>query len=89
MALLRVTAMAEINNQAIICRPTINHHRRVTTTTIAYLNHTYILLCTTLPTITPIPSPPGLPIIGNAIDIDPVYQQRSFSDLADKYGTLP
>ncbi|TGJ87230.1 hypothetical protein E0Z10_g1525 [Xylaria hypoxylon] len=39
-------------------------------------------------TITPIPSPPGLPIIGNATQIDPVAQRRSFSELADKYGEV-
>ncbi|KAI0469334.1 bifunctional P-450:NADPH-P450 reductase [Xylaria cf. heliscus] len=39
-------------------------------------------------TITPIPSPPGLPIIGNAAQIDPVAQLRSFSDFADKYGEV-
>ncbi|RYC59007.1 hypothetical protein CHU98_g7216, partial [Xylaria longipes] len=39
-------------------------------------------------TITPIPSPPGLPIVGNATQIDPVAQRRSFSDFADKYGEV-
>ncbi|KAI1174519.1 bifunctional P-450:NADPH-P450 reductase [Nemania sp. FL0916] len=39
-------------------------------------------------TVTPIPSPPGLPIVGNAIQIDPVAQRRSFSDFADKYGEI-
>ncbi|KAI0436173.1 bifunctional P-450:NADPH-P450 reductase [Xylaria telfairii] len=39
-------------------------------------------------TVTPIPSPPGLPIVGNATQIDPVAQRRSFSDFADKYGEV-
>ncbi|KAJ8125464.1 hypothetical protein O1611_g8175 [Lasiodiplodia mahajangana] len=39
-------------------------------------------------TITPIPSPPGLPIVGNATQIDPTAQRRSFSDFADKYGEI-
>lgn len=39
-------------------------------------------------TITPIPSPPGLPIVGNANQIDPQSPRRSFSDFADKYGEI-
>ncbi|KAI1129854.1 bifunctional P-450:NADPH-P450 reductase [Nemania abortiva] len=39
-------------------------------------------------TITPIPSPPGLPIVGNATQIDPTAQRRSFCDFADKYGEI-
>ncbi|KAI0406406.1 bifunctional P-450:NADPH-P450 reductase [Xylaria palmicola] len=38
--------------------------------------------------ITPIPSPPGLPIVGNATQIDPVAQRRSFTEIADKYGEI-
>ncbi|KAJ2997809.1 hypothetical protein NUW58_g531 [Xylaria curta] len=36
----------------------------------------------------PSPPPPGLPIVGNATQIDPVAQRRSFSDFADKYGEV-
>ncbi|KAI0432665.1 bifunctional P-450:NADPH-P450 reductase [Xylaria sp. FL1042] len=39
-------------------------------------------------TITPIPSPPTLPLVGNATQIDPVESRRSFSDFADKYGEV-
>jgi cytochrome P450/NADPH-cytochrome P450 reductase len=39
-------------------------------------------------TVTPIPSPPGLPIVGNATQIDPVAQRRSFQEFADKYGEV-
>ncbi|KAI8634470.1 bifunctional P-450:NADPH-P450 reductase [Xylariaceae sp. FL1651] len=39
-------------------------------------------------TTTPIPSPPGLPILGNAAQIDPVAQRRSFSEFAEKYGEV-
>ncbi|KAI1108680.1 hypothetical protein F5Y14DRAFT_71557 [Nemania sp. NC0429] len=41
-----------------------------------------------MPTITPIPSPPGLPLIGNAAQIDTDSQFRSFSMFADKYGEI-
>ncbi|KAI1826916.1 bifunctional P-450:NADPH-P450 reductase [Xylaria intraflava] len=37
---------------------------------------------------TPIPSPPGLPIIGNATQFDPDTPRRTFSDWADKYGEI-
>lgn len=36
---------------------------------------------------TPIPSPPGLPLIGNVFDIDPGDQLNSLMHLADIYGT--
>ncbi|KAI3323944.1 bifunctional P-450:NADPH-P450 reductase [Xylariaceae sp. AK1471] len=39
-------------------------------------------------TITPIPSPPVLPLVGNATQIDPVAQRRSFQEFADKYGEV-
>ncbi|KAI3332740.1 bifunctional P-450:NADPH-P450 reductase [Ustulina deusta] len=39
-------------------------------------------------TITPIPSPPTLPLLGNATQIDPVQSRRSFCDFADKYGEI-
>ncbi|KAI1424799.1 bifunctional P-450:NADPH-P450 reductase [Xylaria sp. FL1777] len=39
-------------------------------------------------TITPIPSPPTWPLVGNATQIDPVESRRSFSDFADKYGEV-
>ena len=35
---------------------------------------------------TPIPSPPGLPLIGNAFDVDPQNQAASLAHLADIYG---
>ncbi|KAI1305496.1 bifunctional P-450:NADPH-P450 reductase [Xylaria venustula] len=38
--------------------------------------------------ITPIPSPPTLPLVGNVAQIDPVQSRRSFSDFADKYGEI-
>ncbi|KAK5629280.1 hypothetical protein RRF57_004995 [Xylaria bambusicola] len=37
-------------------------------------------------TITPIPSPPALPLVGNATQIDPVNSLRSFVEFGDKYG---
>lgn len=36
---------------------------------------------------TPIPGPPGLPIIGNIYDVDPQLPIRSLELIADKYGT--
>ena len=36
---------------------------------------------------TPVPSPPGLPLIGNTFDVDPQNQLRSINHLADIYGT--
>ncbi|KAI1329289.1 bifunctional P-450:NADPH-P450 reductase [Xylariaceae sp. FL0255] len=36
----------------------------------------------------PIPSPPGLPFIGNAIQIDPIFPLGSFKSLAEKYGEV-
>ncbi|KAI2622619.1 bifunctional P-450:NADPH-P450 reductase [Xylaria nigripes] len=39
-------------------------------------------------TITPIPSPPALPIIGNAAQLDPVTPVRTFAAFADKYGEI-
>lgn len=38
-------------------------------------------------TTIPIPSPPGLPIIGNVGDIDPSFPMGSLLNMADKYGT--
>lgn len=35
---------------------------------------------------TPIPSPPGLPLLGNVFDVDPQNQSESLSHLADIYG---
>lgn len=35
---------------------------------------------------TPIPSPPGLPFLGNIGDIDPNYPLGSMIDMAGKYG---
>ena len=35
---------------------------------------------------TPIPSPPGLPLLGNVFDIDPENQSKSLSHLAEVYG---
>ncbi|KAK3938330.1 putative bifunctional P-450:NADPH-P450 reductase [Diplogelasinospora grovesii] len=37
---------------------------------------------------TPIPSPPGLPILGNATDIDPNFPLGSMLDFANKYGEI-
>lgn len=34
----------------------------------------------------PIPGPPGLPILGNINDIDPVDSMASLGRLADTYG---
>ena len=36
---------------------------------------------------TPIPSPPGLPLLGNVFDVDPQNQKESLNRLADIYGT--
>jgi hypothetical protein len=36
--------------------------------------------------ITPIPSPPVLPLVGNATQIDPVAQRASFVGFSEKYG---
>ena len=36
---------------------------------------------------TPIPSPPGLPLLGNTFDVDPQDQKASLNRLADIYGT--
>ena len=38
---------------------------------------------------TPIPSPPGLPLLGNTFDIDPQNQSASLAHLADIYGMCP
>ncbi|EXJ56269.1 uncharacterized protein A1O5_12725 [Cladophialophora psammophila CBS 110553] len=37
---------------------------------------------------TPIPSPPGIPILGNVLDIDPNNGNQSLRHLADKYGPI-
>lgn len=37
---------------------------------------------------TPIPSPPGLPLLGNIFDVDPQNQNQSLSHLADIYGPI-
>ncbi|KAI1438985.1 bifunctional P-450:NADPH-P450 reductase [Xylaria sp. CBS 124048] len=37
---------------------------------------------------TPIPSPPGLPIVGNATQIDPNTPRRTYLDWAEKYGEV-
>lgn len=34
----------------------------------------------------PIPSPPGLPLIGNTFDVDPQNQTTSLAHLAEIYG---
>ena len=36
---------------------------------------------------TPIPSPPGLPLLGNVFDLDPQNQSTSLNHLADIYGS--
>jgi len=36
----------------------------------------------------PIPSPPGLPLLGNIADIDSELPVKSFSHLADIYGSF-
>lgn len=36
---------------------------------------------------TPIPSPPGLPLLGNIFDVDPQNQAASLNRLADIYGS--
>ena len=38
---------------------------------------------------TPIPGPPGLPLIGNVFDVDPQNQSASLARLADIYGMQP
>ena len=38
---------------------------------------------------TPIPRPPGLPLLGNAFDVDPQNQAASFAHLAEIYGMYP
>lgn len=35
---------------------------------------------------TPIPGPPGLPLVGNSFDVDPQNLKASFDRLADIYG---
>lgn len=37
----------------------------------------------------PIPSPPGLPLLGNIKDINPELPLESFNQMADKYGERP
>lgn len=37
---------------------------------------------------TPIPSPPGLPLLGNIFDLDPQNRSASFNHLADIYGPI-
>ncbi|KIW76336.1 hypothetical protein Z517_11082 [Fonsecaea pedrosoi CBS 271.37] len=37
---------------------------------------------------TPIPAPPGLPILGNVLDIDPNHANQSLLHLADTYGPI-
>lgn len=37
-------------------------------------------------TTVPIPGPPGLPLIGNVNDIDPILPLISFMNMAEKYG---
>jgi hypothetical protein len=34
----------------------------------------------------PIPGPPGLPLLGNMADVDPLDSMRSLTRLADTYG---
>ena len=36
---------------------------------------------------TPVPQPPGLPLLGNIRDVDPENALESISRLADLYGT--
>lgn len=36
----------------------------------------------------PIPGPPGLPLLGNLTDLDPVDGIGSLGRLADKYGII-
>ena len=36
---------------------------------------------------TPIPGPPGLPLVGNSFDVDSQNLKASFDRLADIYGT--
>ena len=38
---------------------------------------------------TPIPSPPGLPLLGNTFDVDPQNQAASLAHLAEIYGMYP
>lgn len=40
------------------------------------------------PSLTPIPEPPGLPLLGNLLDIDPEVFLASMVSLADKYGEI-
>ena len=35
---------------------------------------------------TPIPSPPGLPLVGNVFELDPQNQKESLQRLANIYG---
>jgi hypothetical protein len=37
---------------------------------------------------TPIPGPPGLPLVGNAFAIDTELPLRTFQNFADEYGKL-
>jgi hypothetical protein len=37
---------------------------------------------------TPIPSPPGIPLLGNVFDVDPNNANQSLTHLADKYGVF-
>lgn len=37
---------------------------------------------------TPIPGPPGLPILGNVLDVNPNETWNSLNKLAAQYGTL-
>ena len=41
-----------------------------------------------MPETVPIPSPPGLPLLGNIADIDSELPVKSFSHLADIYGSF-
>lgn len=42
----------------------------------------------TVPTPSPIPGPPGLPILGNLTDLDPEVPLTTFMRLADTYGPV-
>lgn len=37
---------------------------------------------------TPIPTPPGLPLVGNAFDFDSELPLRTFQNFANEYGKL-